>query len=115
MKNAIWYLGFLSLLSLLYFARGTWTYLCFLGFLPYFVAYWAKDERVEINVGRASRNAFLYVVASGAASIVYVSLTKDIAAFAWAFALVFSGCIIICVLSFLYYDLGIGRNWKRRW
>lgn len=78
------------------------------------MTYWAKDERVEINVGRASRNAFLYVVTSGAASIVYNSLTEDIAAFRWAFALVFSGCIIICVLSFFYYDLGIGENSKRR-
>lgn len=105
MKNPIWYLGFLSLLSLLYSVKGTWTYLCFLGFIPFFLTYWAKDERVDVNVGRASRNAFIYVVASGAVSIVYSSLTGDVTALRWAFALLFSGCIIICVLSFLYYDL----------
>jgi hypothetical protein len=104
MKNVLWYLGFLSFLSILYFVNGNWGFLCFLGFLPYFAAYWAKDERVDINVGRASRNAFLYTVAAGAFGIVYICVTGD-EAFRWAFALLFTGCIVICVLSFLYYDI----------
>lgn len=105
MKNALWYLGFLSFLSLLYFVHKNWVFFSFLGFLPYFATYWAKDERVESNVGRSSRNAFLYVVASGALSIVYISLTGDVHAFAWAFTLLFAGSVIVCVLSFIYYDL----------
>ncbi len=105
MKNVLWYLGFLSFLSVLYFVTGKWTFLSFLGFLPYFVAYWAKDERVEVNVGRASRNAFLYTVASGTLGIIYVSITGDVTALSLAFILLFAGAMIICVLSFLYYDL----------
>lgn len=106
MRNVLWYLGFLSFLGMLYFVNGKWTFLCFLGFLPYFVTFWAQDERIEINVGRASRNAFLYTVVSGAAGIVYISMIGDIEAFCWTFALLFTGAIIICVFSFLYYDLG---------
>ena len=103
MRNALWYLGFLSLFALLYFVRGNWLFFSFLGFLPYFVTYWAKDERVDANIGRASRNAFLYTVAAGAFSIVYISLTGLYAL--EAFTLLFAGCIITCVLSFIYSDL----------
>ena len=103
MKNVLWYLGFLSLLSLLYFVNGNWLFFSFLGFLPYFVAYWAKDERVDVNVGRASKNAFLYIIIAGAFSIVYISLTGLHAL--EAYALLFAGSIITCVLSFVYYDL----------
>jgi hypothetical protein len=106
MKNALWCLGFLSLLSLLYFVDGGWTHLCFLGFVPYFATYWAKDERFELNVGRAAGNAFLYAVFSGAVSIVYISLTgKTVYNWAFAFVALWAGCIIVCVLSFYYYDL----------
>lgn len=104
MKNVLWYLGFLSFLSILYFVNGNWRYLCFLGFFPYFVTYWAKDERVELNVGRASRNAFFYTVASGTASIVYISMTQNTAFFKWAFVILFAGGVIICAFSFVYYD-----------
>ena len=104
MRNVLWYLGFLSLLSVLSF-KGNWYLLGFLGFLPYFLTYWAKDERVDLNVGKAARNAFLYTVALGAVSVSYISLTGDEEAFRWAFTLLFSGCILLCVLSFFYYDL----------
>jgi len=74
MKNALWYLGFLSLLSLLYLVEGEVGFLGFLGFIPYFSMYSVDDERMEINLGRATRNAFIYTIFFGAATIVYVYL-----------------------------------------
>jgi len=83
MKNALWYLGFLSLLSLLYFLSGEIAYLGFLGFLAYFSLYKENDERLQKNIGNATRNANF---------------------FAEAFTLLFSGSIIICILSYFFYN-----------
>ena len=104
MKNILWCLGFLSFLSLLYFINGNTGFLGFLGFIPYFTTYWASDERLEINTGRASRNAFLYVMIASAAGIALIALTRDPGLFYPAFAVLFAGSLIIYVLSFLYYD-----------
>ena len=108
MKNVLWYLGFLSAMSLLYFVDGDGGFLCFLGFVPYFATYWTKDERVELNIGRAARNAVLWVIFSGAVSIVYFMFTGDKEAFRWAFVALWAGSLSICLLSFFYYD-AIGK------
>jgi len=107
MKNVLWYLGFLSPMSLLYFVDGDWVFLCFLGFFPYFAIYLAKDERVELNMGRATRNAFLWVIFSGAVIIIYLAITQNPypKSLNWAFSLLWSGSLLICPFSFLYYDL----------
>ncbi|MHC1605347.1 MAG: DUF3796 domain-containing protein [Candidatus Methanofastidiosia archaeon] len=104
MKNVLWYLGFLSMISLLYFVKGDSGYLLYLSFLMFFLTYNAKDERVEVNEGRAARNAFLYVMFVCAASVAYVALTNNTAFYQWAFALVITGALVICVLSFKYYE-----------
>ncbi|MBN2066785.1 MAG: DUF3796 domain-containing protein [Candidatus Thermoplasmatota archaeon] len=105
MRHPLWYLGFLSLPSLLYVIRGDPGFLLFLSFLMFFFTYWTKtDERVAVNIGRASRNAFLYTMIIGAASIIYVNLVQDSAWYQWMFALVITGALSICVLSFMYYD-----------
>ncbi len=104
MKNMLWYLGFLSLLSLLYFVEGKTAFLWFLCFIPYFATYNASDERLEINFGRATRNAFMYTIFFGVATIVYIYLTKSIELFAPAFIVLFGGSLIMCLLSLLYYD-----------
>jgi hypothetical protein len=104
MKNAMWYLGFLSILSLLYFVEGKPGFLGFLGFLPYFGIYNIKDERLDINVGRATRNAFMYVMFFGTGTIVYCYLTKNPALLGPAFPVLFGGCLLVCVLSVFYYE-----------
>ncbi len=105
MKHPLWYLGFLSLSSLLYFVKGDPGFLLSLSFLMFFFTYWTKtDERVTINIGRASRNAFLYAMILGAASIIYVNLVQNIALYQWMFALVIIGALAVCVLSFIHYD-----------
>ncbi len=104
MKNALWYLGFLSPLCLLYFVTGNIGFAGFAAFAVYFTVYGENDERLQRNVGLATRNAFLYVVFAGAASIIYTTIIKDNSIFPVAFTLLFSGSIIICVLSYFFYN-----------
>ena len=104
MKNVIWYLGFFSIVSLLYFVEGKTAFLWFLCFIPYFATYNASDERLEINFGRATKNAFMYTIFFGVATIVYIYLTKSTKLFAPAFVVLFGGSLIVCLLSLLYYD-----------
>ena len=105
-KSALWYLGFLSLLSLLYFESGNPGFFGFLAFLPYFVIYRMSDERIERNIGRATRNAFLFAVLAGSASLVYIRLTgmgND--AFVEAFGLLLGGLLAVCLGSLVYYEM----------
>ena len=104
MKNILWYLGFLSTLSVLYFVEGNTVFLLFLSFIPYFATYDVNDERLEVNLGKATRNAFAYTISFGVATIVYIYLTQNIELFAPAFVVLFGGSLIVCLLSLLYYD-----------
>jgi hypothetical protein len=105
MKNTLWYLGFLSPLSLLYFITGELGFLGFAVFALYFTIYKENDERLEINTGLATRNAFLFVVFAGAISLFYINITQNNNFFPIAFVLLFSGSIVISVLSYGYYNL----------
>ena len=105
MKNMLRYLGFLSILSLLYFVEGKTAFLGFIGFLPYFGIYKLSDERLEINVGKATRNAFIYTIIFGIGTITYIYLThSSTELFAPAFVVLFGGSMIVCLISLLYYD-----------
>ncbi len=104
MKNALWYLGFLSPLSMLYFLTGNIAFAGFAAFAVYFTIYGENDERLQANVGLATRNAFIYVIFAGAISLIYISISKDMSYFSQAFTLLFSGSIVICVLSYLFYN-----------
>jgi hypothetical protein len=103
MKNAMWYLGFLSLLSLLYFVEGKPVFLCSLGFLSYFSLYRENDEMLETFVGKAARNAFMYTMFSGTASVAYIYLTENTRLLGAAFALLYGGSLLVCILSLFYY------------
>ena len=104
MRNILWYLGFLSLLSLLYFVEKKTAFLWFLAFIPYFATYNTNDERLEINLGKATRNAFAYTILFGVATIVYIYLTQNTGLFAPAFVILFGGSLIVCLISLFYYD-----------
>ncbi len=104
MKNAMWYLGFLSVLSMLYLAEGKVGFIGFLGFISYFSIYRMGDERIELNIGRATRNAFLFTTFFGSGTVAYGYLTKNIEILLPAFILLFGGSLIICLLSLFYYD-----------
>ena len=104
MKNIIWYLGFLSLLGLLYFVEGKIGFLGFFGFISYFSIYKISDERMEKNIGKATRNAFMYTIYFGSATIAYGYLTKNIELLIPAFVVLLGGALIICLFSLFYYD-----------
>ena len=104
MKNMMWYLGFLSLLSLLYFVEWKAGFLGFLGFIPYFSIYKMSDERIEVNVGRAARNAFMYTILVGSGTLVYGYLTRNLEILLPAFTLLFGGALVVCLISLFYYD-----------
>ncbi len=104
MKNMFWFLGFLSLLSLLYFVEWEPGMLGFIGFISYFSIYKMSDERIEVNIGRASRNSFMYTTFFGSGIFAYGYLTKDLDILLPAFVLLFGGSLIICLLSLFYYD-----------
>ena len=104
MKNVLWYLGFLSLMSLLFFFEWKGGFLGFLGFIPYFSIYRMDDERIEKNIGKATRNAFMYTTFFGSGMLAYGYLAKNVDVFVPAFVLLFGGALIICLLSLFYYD-----------
>ncbi|MBU6998189.1 MAG: DUF3796 domain-containing protein [Theionarchaea archaeon] len=103
MKNAMWYLGFLSLLSLLFLVEGKPAFLCSLGFLSYFSLYRENDEMLEMFVGKAARNAFMYTMFSGAAFLAYIYLTGNTGLLGAALALLYGGSLLVCILSLFYY------------
>ncbi len=104
MKNMLWYLGFLSLLSLLFFAEWNVGMLGFAGFISYFSIYNMSDERIEVNIGRATRNAFMYTTFFGSGIFAYGYLTKNLEILLPAFVLLFGGSLLVCLLSLFYYD-----------
>ena len=104
MKNKLWYLGFLSLVSLLYFVEYKTAFIWFLGFVAYFSLFKVSDERLEKNVGGATRNAFLFTIFFGVATLAYIYLTENMTLFGPAFAIMIGGNLLICLLSLFYYD-----------
>lgn len=105
MKNILWYLGFLSLTSVLYIVEGKMVFLWFLSFIPYFSIYNLSDERLDMIVGRATRNAFIYSIFFGVGSFVFIYLTHSgTELFAPAFIFLLGGCLMVCLFSVFYYD-----------
>jgi len=104
MKNIIWYFGFLSLLSLLFFVEGKTAFLWFIAFIAYFSIYRETDERLELNLGKATRNSFVYTIIFGGVSIAYIYLTQNIELFAPAFVIIIGGSLFVCLMSLLYYE-----------
>jgi len=104
-RSSLWYLGFLSLLSLLSIGTGNMGYLGFLGFLPYFAIYRFGDERIEQNIGKAARNAFLFSIFFASAELVYIRLMGlGDSAFVTAFVWLFTGIITVCISSLVFYE-----------
>jgi hypothetical protein len=104
-KNQLWYLGFLSVMCILYFVEGKSVFLWFLSFIPYFSLYNISDERLDQIVGRATRNAFMFTIFFGVGTFVYIYLTQssnDL--FAPAFIILIGGGLLVCLFSVFYYD-----------
>ncbi len=108
--NKLWYLGFLSLVSVLYFVEGKTAFLWFLAFIPYFALYNVSDERLDQNLGRATTNSFMFTVLAGVAALMYIYLTGSEALFAPAFVVLLGGSLLVCLISLFYYDKAGGED-----
>ena len=80
----------------------------FFGFFGFWSSMWGKgsDERVDHNVNRVCRNAFVFAVAASALLFSYIALLRSAEAFqlAMSVAVLFAGGLTIFVASFVYYD-----------
>jgi len=101
------YLGFLGLLGLISLATSNPGFAGFFGFFGFFgFSRQVDDERLQINTGRAARNAFISAVLAFAAINVYTAVTPGSALYAYAagFALVFGLQMLVFSLSLAYYE-----------
>ena len=105
-RNKVGYLGLLGFLGLLGLVTGNLGFYGFFGFFGFLSALWGRgtDERVDKNVNKACRNAFVFVVIASASSITYIATLRAVEAFSLAFSVLFAGSIILFVASFIYYN-----------
>ena len=106
-RSLIGYLGFLGLLGLLGLITDNPGFFGFFGFFGFWSSMWGKsDERVDQNVNRACRNAFVFTMAASALLFSYVAILRTAEAFqlAVSVAVLFAGSLTIFVASFVYYD-----------
>ncbi len=107
-RNLIGYLGFLGFLGLLGLASDNPGFFGFFGFFGFWSSMWGRgsDERVDQNVNRACRNAFLFTTIASALLFSYLAVLGAAEAFqlAMSVAVLFAGGLIMFVVSFIYYD-----------
>lgn len=107
-KNFIGFLGFLGFLGLLGLVTDNPGFFGFFGFFGFWSSMWGRgsDERVDQNVNRACRNAFVFTIVASALLFSYIALLQAAEAFqmATSVALLFAGDLVMFVGSFIYYD-----------
>jgi hypothetical protein len=107
-RNLIGYLGFLGFLGLLGLITDNPGFFGFFGFFGFWSSMWGRgsDERVDQNVNRACRNAFVFTMVATALLFSYLAILRTAEAFQLAIsvAVLFAGSLTIFVASFVYYD-----------
>ena len=99
-KNKLGYLGFLGFTGLLGFVNF-WLF-SFFCFCTLFV-FLRGDERIERNIGRACRNAFVFNTIVVTFSLAYITLSEAFGA-APLFVAVLSQGLTIFSVSYWYYN-----------
>lgn len=109
-RNIAKYLGLLGVLGVLGFVTGNPGFYGFFGFFGFFGTLIGKggDERVERNIDRACRNAFVFVTLMSAFSFAYVGVGvgsfNGVGAYPQLLALIFVGSMLLFAASYVYYD-----------
>ncbi len=100
------YLGLLGLLGVLGVITGNPGFYGFFGFFGFFGTLIGRgsDERVERNIDRACRNAFVFVTLASAFSFAYVGSFNVVEIYPQLLALTFVGSMLLFALSYVYYD-----------
>ena len=104
--SVVSYLGFLGLLGFLGPVTGNAGLYGFFGFLGFFsvLAGSGTDERIEGNVNRSCRNAFILMTLAVSFSLVLVVIMEAVQLLPFAFAFLFVGSMVTFVFSYIYYD-----------
>ncbi len=107
-RNLIGCLGFLGFLGLLGLTTDNPGFFGFFGFFGFWSSMWGRgsDERVDQNVNRACRNAFLFTTSASALLFSYIAVLRAAEAFQLGIsvAVLFAGGLITFVVSFICYD-----------
>ncbi|WP_455285038.1 DUF3796 domain-containing protein [[Eubacterium] cellulosolvens] len=107
-RNLIGYLGFLGFLGLVGLVTNNPGFFGFFGFFGFWSSMWGKgsDERIDQNVNRACRNAFVFSIVASALLFSYIAILRTAGAFqlAMSVAVLFAGGLTVFVASFVYYD-----------
>ena len=107
-RNLISYLGFLGFLGLLGLIADNPGFFGFFGLFGFWSSMWGRggDERVDQNVNRACRNAFVFTMVASALLFSYTAILRTAEAFqlAMSVAVLFAGSLTIFAASFVYYD-----------
>jgi hypothetical protein len=99
------YVGFLGFLGFLGIATGQIGFYGFFGFFGFFsYTRVLNDERLETNINKAARNAFLASLPVFVAAIVSAGLLEDLTVYAYAFIVLFILQILTFSLSLKIYD-----------
>jgi len=79
----------------------------FFGFFGFFSALWVRgsDERVDRNVEKACRNAFVFTMIASTLFVAFIASLRALDVFPTAFSVLFAGNIMLFVASFVYYDV----------
>jgi hypothetical protein len=104
----IGYLGFLGFLGILGLVTDNPGFFGFFGFFGFLSSMWGRgsDERVDQNINRACRNAFVFTIVASALLFSYIAILKAAETFqlALSVAALFAGSLTVFVASFVYYD-----------
>lgn len=101
------YLGFLGLLGLLGLVTGNPGFYGFFGFFGFFAFRpEADDERLQINIGKSGRNAFVASVLAFALFATWMALVPGatVETYAYGVALLFALQLLVFTLSLVYYE-----------
>ena len=111
-RNLMGYLGFLGFLGLLGLVSDNPGFYGFFGFFGFWSSMWGRgsDERVDQNINRACRNAFVFTMVGSALLFSYMAILETAVTFQMTMSLAvlwflsFAGGLIVFVASFIYYD-----------
>jgi len=98
----LWLLGLLGMLGLVTSNEGFYGFFGFFGFFG--LGSLVNDERLEANINKSARNAFIASILFFVAAVIISSLTANRSIFLYAFIVNFAFIMIVFVVSLRIYD-----------
>lgn len=98
------FLGFLGLLGIFTSNIGFYGFFGFFGFFSY--AKVVSDERLEANINRSARNAFIVMVPIFVAATVVAGILEDLSIYIYAFIVLVILQLLIFTFSLKFYEKG---------